>query len=314
VAETTISSQQNLQGVDPFGELVALGLRTLEASSSARIYRQTYNLWRSFCIDNLLSPLDLTPACVLDFLTSHKTTKATRQRQLSALRKLAQMAYVLTPDDNTRRIYEGLKIIKAPAPDENSVAQERTRRALTPAQADKMLRQWDDESIAGRRNRALVAVLLLGGVRRSEAAALRWSDVDFENGVLHIRHGKGDKSRDVPLAGDYALDSLRAWQMAQPADYQYVFTPMERGDRCGKDKAITGTDVYRIWIVTAGVADVESKPHDARRTFITEALATGTPISTVQSIAGHARGETTLRYAQSVDARYARKELKLRYG
>ena len=34
----------------------------------------------------------------------------------------------------------------------------------------------------------------------------------------------------------------------------------------------------------------------------------------VQAAAGHARGETTLRYAQAVDARRARRELKLRYG
>ena len=59
---------------------------------------------------------------------------------------------------------------------------------------------------------------------------------------------------------------------------------------------------------------VAFKPHDLRRTFITEALATGTPLATVQAAAGHARSETTLHYAQAVDARHARRELKLRYG
>jgi integrase len=56
------------------------------------------------------------------------------------------------------------------------------------------------------------------------------------------------------------------------------------------------------------------KPHDLRRTFITEALATGTPLATVQAAVGHARGETTLSYAQAVNARQARRELRLRYG
>jgi integrase len=62
------------------------------------------------------------------------------------------------------------------------------------------------------------------------------------------------------------------------------------------------------------LTDVEWKPHDGRRTFITEALETGTPLATVQAAAGHAQGATTLRYAQAVDARKARKELRLRYG
>lgn len=53
---------------------------------------------------------------------------------------------------------------------------------------------------------------------------------------------------------------------------------------------------------------VEFAPHDLRRTFITGALAT------VQAAAGRARGVTTPRYAQAVDARRARRELKLRYG
>ncbi|MBZ0292189.1 MAG: site-specific integrase [Anaerolineae bacterium] len=307
-------NQDELLADEVFQELVRLGLRTLESADSGRVYQQTYKLWQAYCQQNGLSPLEMTPARVIDFLESQNTTKATRQRQLSAMRKLAQMAYVLTPDDSTRRLYEALKIIKAPAPSEDTSAQERTRRALTPAQADQMLRVWDSDKAMVVRNRALVAVLLLGGIRRSEAAALRWDDVDFENGVVHIRHGKGDKSRDVPLAGEYALNALRAWQRIQPDGYQSVFTPVNRGDHVGKDKAISGTDVYRIWAATAEAAQIESKPHDARRTFITEALATGTPISTVQSIAGHARGETTLRYAQSVDARRARKELKLRYG
>jgi integrase/recombinase XerD len=294
-----------------FDDLAAQVERTV-APSSARIYRQTFGLWRRWCEANAVFPLDMRPATVTEFLASQDTTKATRQRQLSALRKLAQMAYILYPTDETRRYYEALKLIKAPV-SADTVKRERTKRALAPREADKLLRVWDGEMLADKRNAALVAVLLLGGIRRSEAAALHWDDVDFDNGILHIRHGKGDKSRDVPLAGDYVLEALAAWQ-ERCVDREYIFCPVERNNHLGKDKPITGTDVYRIWDATGKQAGVESKPHDARRTFITEALATGTPIATVQAIAGHARGETTLRYARSVDARRAREELKLRYG
>jgi hypothetical protein len=60
------------------------------------------------------------------------------------------------------------------------------------------------------------------------------------------------------------------------------------------------------------MAYVFSGIDDARR--VHEALATDTPLATVQAIAGHPRSETTLAYAQAVDARRARKESKLRYG
>ncbi len=297
-----------------FAALSELLLSTV-AASSARVYAQTLRAWGSWCADQHLDPMDLTPRQVLAFLASAETTTATRQRQLSALRKLAQMRFILTPgDDEARRLHEALKVIKAPAMSDQGKSQERAKKALTPAEADKLLRQWRGDTPQEKRNRALVAVLLLSGVRRAEAAALVWDDVDFEHGVLTIRHGKRDKARSAPLAGDLALEALQAWHAAQPAGYAFVFTPVTRGGHPGADRALTGTDVYRIWAATCVQAGIEAKPHDARRTFITEALTTGTPISTVQQVVGHERGDTTLRYAQTVDARRAKKELKLRYG
>lgn len=313
IVTTTTSTAIVATERNAFDMLISQVSKTV-AQSSARIYLQTFTAWAAWATANGLSVFDMLPGNVADFLASQDVTKATRQRELSALRKLAQMAFILNPNDNTRRIYEALKVMKASTVSNGNNGQERDRRALAPSQADKLLRVWKGATYADRRNHALVAVLLLGGIRRSEAAALRWQDIDFENGILHVRHGKGDKRRDVPLAGDYALEALRRWQLEQGIGRACVFCPVENNNHLGKDKPLSGTDVYRIWVKTADAAGVESKPHDARRTFITEALATGTPLVTVQAAAGHARGETTLRYAQAVDARHARKEFKLRYG
>lgn len=281
------------------------------AASSARVYDQTFRLWLNWCAERDVSPLDFRPAHLLGFLSSQDTTKTTRQRQLSALRKVVSVLFIAEPTDDHKRLIELLKFIKAPAPEKRK---ERDKRALTPAQADRLLRTWDGDGLLDKRNRALVAVLLLTGIRRSEAAALRWADVDFDNGVLHVRHGKGDKARDVPVAGDKALEMLRAWQLEQPMGYQHVFTPLRRGGHFTTDKPMQGTDVYYVVDKTEEKSGIAFKPHDCRRTFITEALATGTAIQNVQSMAGHARGETTLHYAQAIDARRLRKELRFRYG
>lgn len=308
----TIHQPTSIQPVEaaPFDELIALTLQTV-AASSARVYRQTFDLWARWCAQNGTQALDMRPAPVLAFIGAQNTTKATRQRQLSALRKLAQMLYVLSPSDQTRQIVEALRMVKAPVGDGGH---QHERRALSPAEADRVLRVWVDAKPLHRRNRALIAVLALGALRRAEAAALRWRDVDFDNGVITVQHGKGDKLRDVPLAGDFALRALADWQAQQPVDREYIFCAVGKGDKVGSDKPISGTDVYRIVKQTEKLAGVAFAPHDLRRTFITEALATGTPLATVQAAAGHAQGATTLRYAQAVDARRARRELKLRYG
>jgi len=62
------------------------------------------------------------------------------------------------------------------------------------------------------------------------------------------------------------------------------------------------------------ISGIAFSPHDVRRTFITEALATGAPLADVQAQVGHKNESTTLRYANSVDARQRRDRLRLRYG
>lgn len=47
------------------------------------------------------------------------------------------------------------------------------------------------------RNRAIVLLLCMAGLRNSELRHLCLSDLDFENGTISVRHGKGDKSRTV---------------------------------------------------------------------------------------------------------------------
>jgi integrase len=307
---------------DPFADLVQLALGGLASLHSRRVYGQTYRAWAAFCAAHGLSPLGLHPEPIRAFLTSRDTTRTTRNRQLAALRLLADKAHdyaLLHADAGTARRFEGLRNLlrgmKAPAPETAAEdRRERARRALTPAQADKLLRAWDEETPQHTRNRALIAVLLLGGLRRAEAAALLWRDIDFEHGVLQVRHGKGDRRRDVPLAGDCALAALRAWRETQPDGYAYVFTPLRKGGHFTGDRPLTGTDVYRVVKATEKIAGVEFKPHDCRRTYITEALDTGTGLRTVQAAVGHARPDTTLEYAQATDARRARKEFRFRFG
>ncbi|MDJ0745102.1 MAG: tyrosine-type recombinase/integrase [Xenococcaceae cyanobacterium MO_167.B27] len=52
------------------------------------------------------------------------------------------------------------------------------------------------------RNSVLILMLYRHGLRRSEAASLRWSDVDLREGNIYIRRIKGSRSGRHPLQGD----------------------------------------------------------------------------------------------------------------
>lgn len=52
------------------------------------------------------------------------------------------------------------------------------------------------------RNATLILIIYRHGLRRSEAARLRWSDVDLVGGTIYIRRIKGSRSGRHPLQGD----------------------------------------------------------------------------------------------------------------
>ena len=79
-----------------------------------------------------------------------------------------------------------------------------TNEGKTPAlgdhQAKALLDAPDPDTLKGKRDRALLAVLLYHGLRREEAAQLRLADLQERRGIKHLRiHGKGGKLRFLPL-------------------------------------------------------------------------------------------------------------------
>ena len=113
-----------------------------------------------------------------------------------------------------------------------------------------------------RRNAALIALLAITGLRRSEAAAPGWFDIDLENRVVSVWHGKGDKAREVAIVGDNAVEALLAWLERQGADRELVFCSVGQGGQLGAVRPITGTDVYRVVKATESRSGVAFRPHD----------------------------------------------------
>lgn len=305
------SNLPEYQDPDPFTVLVEATLATV-APSSARIYRQTFSLWQDWCKTHQVNSLNLIAVNVRAFLIDRLVGQKTRQRQLSALRKLARMLALDYTNPAWRSAYESLLLLKAPT--ENAANNEREVRALSPSQATRVLEIWSGDKLSDKRNLALIALLFLTGLRRSEAAALQWADLDLDEGTLLVRHGKGDKARTVSIAGDMAIQALRVWKSALGDERRYVFCTIRKGSHLGLDEAMSDHGVYDVVKHTEQRSGIRFSPHDARRTFITEALATGAPLADMREQAGHKQESTTLRYAKSVDARHRRAQLRLRYG
>ena len=298
-----------------FARLRLMAEKTI-AKSSARVYSHTWQLWQKWCADNGSDPLDFTSQAVYDFLAYGNTTSTTMHNRVSALRAIAQILAMMD-GDRAKLNYELLKKFKNyPQPSVEATNRERVKVALTPAQAHRVLHVWTADTLVETRNAALIATLAYTAMRRAELAELRWKDINLETGVIHIRHRKGDKARDVSIVGDLAIAALSHWQRLQAAragNRDIVFCAVLKGDKLGTDKPMNVRAINQIIDETGTQAGVDLTPHMFRRTWITEWLATGGSLRDAQMQAGHSNESTTLLYAVAGDAESRRKQARFRY-
>ena len=172
-------------------------------------------------------------------------------------------------------------------------------RALGSGELGAMLRECQrDQSAAGLRDGALLAIAYAGGLRRAEMASLDLVDVledDGETVTLKVL-GKRSKERLVYLDNGAAL-ALRDWLTARGTEPGALFWAGLRGGHLLADQRMTGQairDVVHRRAAQAGVDD--ASPHDLRRSFVSDLLDAGVDIATVAAMAGHANIETTRRY------------------
>jgi integrase/recombinase XerD len=144
------------------------------------------------------------------------------------------------------------------------------------------------------RDLAIVATLFGAGLRRSEVAAL--TVADWTGSAFEVRHGKGDKSRTVPVPG-WAARAVEEWLELRGPQDGALFVSF-RGcswNHGGQHMRPTSfRDILDTRIEEAGLE--RFRPHDARRTYIGENLDAGTDIATVADLVGHADIRTTRLY------------------
>lgn len=172
--------------------------------------------------------------------------------------------------------------------------------ALGDHQARALLEAPSPETLAGLRDRALLAVLLYHGLRRQEASQLRVSDVHDRRGVRHLRVlGKGDKIRYLPLH-PVAAERIHAY-VAAIGTAQQPSAPLFQALRGPKAVAgaITPDGIYRVIGKYAKVLGIDVPGlgvHGLRATAATNALDHEADLKRVQQWLGHANVSTTMLY------------------
>jgi integrase/recombinase XerD len=182
---------------------------------------------------------------------------------------------------------------------------ESPHRALKREEARALLDAINRSTALGKRDYALILLLLRTGIRRSEAAALRIGDLTMEQGyhVAVIQHGKGNKRglAKLPVEVRQAIDVyLEAVGRTEVGPEAPLFVGFRRGDH-PQETPISGTLIERVVKQRAKTIGITVSPHGMRASFITFAFEGGADLTLVQDAARHKDPRTTRRYQKRRD-------------
>jgi integrase len=172
----------------------------------------------------------------------------------------------------------------------------RTGNWLDAPQAEELISAPNAATLKGKRDVALLAVLVSCGLRRKEAAFLTVDHIQKREGrwlIVDI-NGKGRRIRSVPMPAwtKFAIDD---WIQAAGFQTGRVFRPVNRADRLS-GLQMSPQSVFVAVKKYAEQLGVDVAPHDLRRTFARLSHKGKAPIEQIQLSLGHRNLSTTQRY------------------
>jgi len=161
----------------------------------------------------------------------------------------------------------------------------------------------------------IINTMLYSGLRTGECRWLTWDDIDFKEGIVHIRRKEGwipkssggeIRERDVYI-GDELVAFLQRHKLASRHDDERVFHD-KRGQQLSKYPSAPFSRITK----QLGFGDV-TRLHALRHTYITHLLRAGNDIATVQEQAGHTDIKTTRGYIDVFEDRKRQAAQSLTY-
>jgi site-specific recombinase XerD len=168
---------------------------------------------------------------------------------------------------------------------------------LSVRQAQTLLNAPDVATKKGLRDRAMLAVLLGCGLRRSEVAALTLKHIQLRDNRWCIVDlvGKHGRVRTIPMP-TWVKVAIDAWTEAAAVADGHVLRPINRGDHV-RGEHMSEKVVWQLlqpYAVAAGVPGIA--PHDLRRSCAKMCRAAGGELEQIQLLLGHSSVQTPERY------------------
>jgi integrase len=176
-------------------------------------------------------------------------------------------------------------------------AELRSREHLLPDEVERMIDAARKRGRYGNRDALLIMLAYRHGLRASELIALRWDQIDFKAGTVHVNRLKQGASSTHPIRGK-EIRLLHARQREQGGT-TYIFTS-ERG---GPMNRISVHYVISNAAKAAGI-DFPVHPHMLRHGCGFYLANSGQDTRAIQQYLGHKNIQHTVRYTELAPDRF----------
>jgi len=168
------------------------------------------------------------------------------------------------------------------------------RRVIVPLSTDQVAGFW--KGFRTFRDLAIVALMLLDGLRSCEVLQLQLQDLSFSEVRLHVL-GKGRKERFVPLPVDTLQVLENYLHLERPLTNSPALFVSLKGRHRGHPMTAAGLrSLFRHHRLRSRVP--QANPHRFRHTFGTEMVRAGMSLPALMRLMGHADIQTTMLYVQ----------------
>ena len=170
-------------------------------------------------------------------------------------------------------------------------------RAITAADVGRTLAAVERRSIVGRRDYAILMLLVVYGLRAREVAALTLDDVDWRASVLHVRGRKAGHAGAYPLTpevGDAVLDYLRRGRPETPD--RRIFFHITAPRRAITHKVVSSR--AKVYLRKAGITVPRPGSHTLRHSCAQRLVDAEFSLKVIGDFLGHRHAASTRIYSK----------------
>jgi type 1 fimbriae regulatory protein FimB/type 1 fimbriae regulatory protein FimE len=186
---------------------------------------------------------------------------------------------------------------RAVGPTRRANSEYRSREHLTPSEVEQLIEATKDNRY-GHRDATMILVAFRHGLRVAELVGLRWDQVDFEGGVLHVARNKRGTPSTHPITGR-ELRALRRLKREAKTQSPFVFVS-ERGSPF----SVAG---FQKLVARVGIAagfEFQLHPHMLRHSCGFKLANDGVDTRSLQAYLGHKNIQHTVRYTELAPTRF----------